>query len=303
MFNIAGKSVFIAETSENMRSYKQNIIKELQHLGCNIKLLSYPHPNIDAYQKTINSCDVAIHILSDDDKIFGNDEIGFEEKQIEYSIQHLLSKKLASSNSNFEIIGWHPKINTKAIYEEEKVSIHIQNIQQHDELELLRTTFEEFKNYLFKKNNLKSHEFDEVEKSNDSKGVLSIYFIYDLKDIESAEKYTSYFKNYGFKVYNPMFTTDILKVRQQHNNYLKKCDITIIFSSGTNVNWVNMKIMDVLKSPGLGRKNTTLENAVFMLSEMQNKIPLLNRGFEFIEYKNNTSTDLIEQFLKKASKN
>jgi len=303
MSDIAGKSVFIAETSENMRGYKQNIIKELQHLGCNIKLHDYPLQNFETYQKTIDNCEIAIHILSDEDKILENDKIGFEERQIEYSIQHLLSKKLTSSNSNFEIIGWHPKLNTKAIYEEEKISNHIQNIQKHDELELLRTTFEEFKNYLLKKNNPISHEFDELEPPNESNGLPSIYLIYDLKDIESAEKYISHFKNCGFKVYNPLFTTDILKVRQQHNNYLKKCDIAIIFSSGTNVNWVNMKIMDVLKSSGLGRKNTILGNAVFMPLEMQNKISLLNRGFEFIEYQNNTSTDLIEQFLKKVSKN
>jgi len=301
MSYLSGKSVFVAETSENMRSYKQNIIKELEHQGCEINTFFNPSQSFDTYAEKIKNCDVAIHILSNVDEISENEDIGFEEIQVNFSIQHYNNLKLSAnpSETKFKIFAWHPKLNAHNIYEEENVAPQIQNIQNRAEVELLRTPFEEFKNYLFKKIDPSHEEQREKELINEKAKGLSIYLIYDIKDIEAAEEYIGYIQKLGLKVYSPIFSTNVIEVRQQHNICLKKCDINIIFSTADNINWANMKIMDILKSLGLGRKNPILGNAVIMPLEAQNKIPLLSRGFEFIAYENNSSNIQIAQFLKK----
>lgn len=304
MFDIAEKSVFVAETSMTMRSYKQNITKELEHLGCNVISPSNPIQNIDEYSEFIGQCDIAIHIFSNKDEILDSEGTGIEENQINYSISHYSNKELSSKSSElqFNIIAWHPKSKNRNIYDEENISAHILRIQKLDEIELLRTTFEEFKSHLFKKNDSKSSGLEEIKSFEKNKNNLSVYFIYDLKDNDIAKEVTKEIEKKGFVIYSPLFTTDVIKVRQQHNFCLKNCDIAIIFSSNPNINWVNMKLMDVLKSPGLGRENPILGNAVVIPLEMRNKIPLLNRGFEFIAFENNTLTYPIEQFLKKVLK-
>ena len=92
-----------------------------------------------------------------------------------------------------------------------------------------------------------------------------------------------------------------MDIRQTHKSFLKKFDIAIIFAKEASVNWVNMKIMDILKSPGLGREKRILGKAVFTSEEKGKKLMLIQRGFDFISFDNNSLKEQFARYLKKIN--
>ena len=182
--------------------------------------------------------------------------------------------------TNFVVYAWHPKSSTENIYNEERVPSHIMNIQQLEEVDFLRSNFEDFKYYLLKKieeDNLEVEDRFYIKGSDN----LSIYFLFDAIDKEEAEQYIDYLEKRGFTVFSPLFESDIMAVRQMHSSCLKKFDMAIIFAKDANINWVNMKIMDILKSPGLGREKRILGKAVIAAEQNLKLLNLSGRGFDY----------------------
>ncbi len=296
----SGKVIFIADVSKGMQTYKENLVKELEHFGCTVKYNTFQNHGSDNNFDIIGQCDIAIHILSDKDQMLDSSGKGMEESQIHLSVQHFLSQKLlsASSENGFRIYAWHPKSSLESIYEEEKVSTHLKKIQQLDEVDLLRTNYEEFKYYLLKKieNPVVEVADESFIKGNDN---YSIYFIHDIADSEAAKHYVEYLGKRGFAVLTPVFDSDIMAVRQMHNTYLKKFDIAIIFAIDAGINWINMKIMDILKSPGLGREKPILGKAVFLQENKDIMLQLKGKGFDFCPIDTSFNNVPIDDFLSK----
>jgi hypothetical protein len=66
----------------------------------------------------------------------------------------------------------------------------------------------------------------------------------------------------------------------------------------SGMNWVNMKIMDILKSPGLGREKMIAGKAVVLPVQKINSLPQFCRGFEIIPIDNDSPNEQLEGFLK-----
>ena len=302
MSNVSGKTVYFAEVSETMRSYKENLVKELEHYGCIIKEVPDARQDIENAREIIEKCEISIHILSDNDQIIQSADRGLEEQQVIYSVQHYLSQKLLSEavENRLKIFAWHPKSSSNNMFEEERIPNHLQRIQQYDEVELLRTNFERFKHHLLNKIEADTTEtVDEFYIKGDNN--VCIYFQYDNIDKEKALEYIDYLRKRGFTVFTPIFDGDIIEIRKMHNSFLKKFDIAVIFAIEASVNWVNMKIMDILKSPGLGREKKIMGKAVFTSEQKGKELTLIQGGFDFIPLDQNSLKDQIGGFLKKIN--
>lgn len=300
MPGISGKKIFIADVSGEMTTYQENLSKELQNYDCVIRSSPDANENPDKIRSIIEDCDIAIHILSDHDEENVADHKGVEETQIQISVQHYLSQKLISDTSDnlFEIYAWYPKSNSVSIYVEERIPNHIKKIQQLDEVELIQTNYEDFKYYLLKKIEVEQvNDVDEYYiKGSDS---LSIYFLYDAVDKENAVDYIEYLKKRGFILFTPDFEGDIMSVRQMHNNCLKKYDIAIIFTENSSINWVSMKIMDIMKSPGLGREKPIRGKAILVRDEKELLLPMTKRSFDIFTIGEYSAKEQIDQLLQK----
>ncbi len=295
-----GKNVFVASVSPEMSRFRDNLIVELQNngfvAGPNLDLLD----DMGSMSEILGEYDIAIHILSDNETMHKPSGKGIEEQQILYSVQHFISRKLFSDAENemFKIFAWHPKSRNETIFEEEHLSPHLRKIQQLEEVELLRTSYEDFKYYLFK-NLDKSIPVGIEEQYIKGDHNQSIYFLFDMPDSLEAGTYIDHLKKRGYVVYTPQFEGDLIENRQLHTNYLKKFDLAVIFANSASVNWVNMKIMDILKAPGLGREKEIAGKAVFMPAQKVKMCPLVQQGFEVIEYRVDQAEDQIDGFLNK----
>lgn len=300
MTSKSGKNIFIASVSPEMSRYKENLITELQNNGFVVGPKEDDFGDTDNMLELLEQYDIAIHILSDNETIHTPASSRGEEQQILSSVQHYIGRKLFSDSAEelFKIFAWHPKSRNETIFEEERLSPHLRKIQQMEEVELLRTSYEDFKYHLIKSlEQSNPGSTDELFIKGDNN--QSIYFLFDAPDSKEAATYIDYLKRRGYIVYMPQFEGDLIDIRQMHNTYLKKFDLAIIFANSASTNWVNMKIMDILKSPGLGREKEIAGKAVFMPLQKAKMCPLVQRGFEVIEYNEDDSEDQIDAFLSK----
>lgn len=303
MSNIGNKTVCFAEVPETMRSFKENLVKELEQYGWIIKELSYEKQPGEKSLEILEQCKLAIHILSDKDESSNSQETTLEEQQINQSVQYLKSKKLLTETTDpeFKIFVWRPKSSAESIFEEEIIPEYLHRIQQLDEIEFLRTNFEDFKYYLLSQMEADAGRIkDEIQR--EENGNLNIYFLYNMADEELATKYIEYLKKNKYSVCTPGFGVDLIETRQKHHSCLMKMDVAFIFAEAASVNWVNMKIMDILKSPGLGKENKILGKAVISSTQNENGSSLMLRGFDFFLHDQNSINRNILNFLKTKQK-
>ncbi len=294
----SGKRIFIAEVAEQMQEHKANLIRELEYSGCEVHLVSSGELIDEKYFDLIEHCDFAVHLLSEDDRQEGGLKKGLEEQQIEFSLQHLRRLEIleGSTESHFKILAWFPRHFSQGYTETESLSPHLERIQQHEGIEFLQTNFEEFKQYLLQKIHEEERGADDFFIKGDED--QSIYFIYDKTDRELAERFILYIRRRGFRVLKPLFKGDVIAVRQAHQNFLKQFDIALIFAVNASATWANMKIMDIMKAPGLGRQKDILKKGIITTEEKKLSIPLIRHGFEFIPYDQEKLKELIDDFLK-----
>ena len=60
----------------------------------------------------------------------------------------------------------------------------------------------------------------------------------------------------------PDFSDNLLNRRNSHLQKLKVFDLGIIFKGKVNDNWIRVKLLDLLKAPGLGRRKPILGKAI-----------------------------------------
>ena len=105
--------------------------------------------------------------------------------------------------------------------------------------------------------------FDTFEKqSHEDGGGDSVYVLHDVVDSEAVKPLFEMVTRAGLKTLHPDFSRDLLSLRQQHIDHLRKFDVAIIFQGTMNDQWVRMKVLDLLKAPGFGRKKPVRAKAV-----------------------------------------
>ena len=299
MADTPNRTVFVAQVSEPMQKYRENLVKELEHSGCTVMHATPSEISTEEVREILNGCDAAVHILSNQDFQPNASGKGMEELQVNYSVQNFLNHKVLSdpTQNGFKIYAWHLKSNSENIFVEEQLPRHITKVQQLEEVEFLRTNFEQFKYYLL------NHIGQEVGSEQQSDFYIrgndetNIYFIHDAVDIKPAKKYIDELKKRGYSVLVPDFGEDIIATRKQHLDALKTFDIAIIYSAESSENWATMKVMDVLKSPGMGRQRTLLAKALIMAEEDAQKLPAMVKDFEFISTQNGDAKSHIDDLF------
>jgi hypothetical protein len=82
----------------------------------------------------------------------------------------------------------------------------------------------------------------------------SVYLIYPPNDEESAAPIEDYLFDKGLEVIAPEVEGTESQIAEAHRQNLNYCDAVIIYFGSANRSWVNMKLLNVLQSPGHGRK-------------------------------------------------
>lgn len=277
---VAKGTIYLAETSIELVAEREMIRRELLRNGFvvlpNETLPETLHELELSIKKDLAKSDISVHIIGHH---YGTPVSGSDKSLID--LQNLYASQYSATNSAvdhngrpaFKRIIWLNEGNNPLEKQQEQF---IRNLKRDAEAlreaEVLQTSFEEFKLTIVKH---LLNGFIQTKKIKNINGEIKtyadhktngkkIYLIYDLIDKEESMVVIQYLQDSGFEVLTPKFEANLISNKNTHINNLLTADASIIFSSKSNLNWLKIKYLDVLKAPGLGKAKAFQAKAIYL---------------------------------------
>ncbi len=272
---VKSKCIYLSESSLDLIIERNIIRRELRNMGYTVlPNMAFPHNQKELeinIKSELNQSILAIHLFGND---FGDELEGSEDSVM--SLQNRFSNEKSmfiasgaeSNDKDFSRVLW---LAPNLVYQSEKQKIFVDNLRQNaDNLEgaeLLEVPLEDLKvavrRILTEKNTVVPQYNSDAQKS--------IYLIYDKADEGKIDQITTYCQNANLEILRPIFEGNLLDIRRNHINNLVQGDIALIFSHDTTPEWTKMKLLDLLKSHGFGRKKEWKSR--FLLTETPPILP------------------------------
>jgi len=297
------KSIFLAETSHDLVIQRNIIRRELQRHGYKV-LPDHTLPNnIDELEKIVTDelgeCSMSIHLIGNS---YGEIPKGSDQSVVDIQNKFATDRGAKSkSGDTFSRLIWISP-NIKQTSERQKTFIENlkRDMSSMEGAEILQTPLEDFKNIVREEliDVNADQKFNIGQVASDNGKEKKVYMVYDPIDQNEVNPIIKFVENAGYKVIHPEFTGELLDLRQHHFENLVNFDLGIIFYGKVNLQWVRMKLLDLLKAPGFGRNKPVLGRAI--VTGQGNKLDIEQFGdyeVEIIEGGEKPPLDSIKEFL------
>ena len=258
------KSIYLATTGNDLSVQRNVIRRELQRHGFKVLPDHSLSNNLDDLTRDIteslNKSIFSIHLLGSS---YGDIPEGSDRSVVDLQ-NRIASQTTTSAGNKLQRLIWIKPDQSKS---SERQRAFLDNLQRDistlEGAEVLQTPLEDFKNIMreeiFVNENFgttNGHSFH-VDKTKQN-----VYLIYDKVDKAGVTPVIKNLVKEGFNVIEPDFEGDLLEIRKGHLEKLKQFDLAIVYQGEVNINWVRMKLLDLLKAPGLGRTKPIVGKAV-----------------------------------------
>ncbi|HNP19042.1 MAG TPA: DUF4062 domain-containing protein [Fulvivirga sp.] len=297
------RCIFLAETGHDL-SIQRNIIKrELQRHGYKVLPDRTLPQDVEELKKEVESelekCSLSIHLIGSS---YGDIPTGSEKSVVDIQNQIASQRSInLKDKTKFARLIW---ISNQLTQASEKQISFIENIKRDlassEGTEILQTALEDFKNII-------REELIEVgiDKRLGKGQVLSengkptVYLLHDKIDSKQVKPLKEQIEKAGFTVLVPTFEGELLDLRRDHINNLRSFDAAVIFQGEVNNQWVRMKLLDLLKAPGFGRRKTIKGKAIISNKKDQLDITAYkNYNVTLISGDSKATTDSLNGFLE-----
>lgn len=293
------KSIYLAETGHDL-SVQRNIIKrELQRHGYIVlPKNTLPTKLNDVEQeikRDLEECSLSIHLIG---SAYGEIPEGTDRSIVD--IQNKISAETAlqkkQNKQEFSRLIWIAQ-NLKNASDKQRSFIDAikRDTEVQEGAEILQNPLEDFKN-IMREELLESQE----RRVTDESGGKSIYLVHDKIDDSEVRPFREAIEKSGFKVLSPAFEGELLDVRKQHIDNLRNFDGAIIFKGKVNDQWVRMKVLDLLKAPGFGRKKP-IQGKAIVAAGATNLDNFKNQNMTLITGDTNRSLETLKNFLQEIT--
>ncbi len=297
-----GRAVYLAEVTSDLKAERDRIRRELLERGHTV-LPDRPLPlEADEAGRLIGDslakAHLAVHLIG---SRYGVVPEGGDISLLE--MQSRLSSQQGERNGLQRLV-W---IHSDSQPDSDRHSEFIRSIQDGSEgmatTELLTGQIEEVKNLAVKRLRPddqqaggKLHPLGQTQED----GETRIYLICDQQDEEAVEPLEDYLFDQGYEVKTPQFDGDENAFVQAHQDNLRFCDGVLIYFGRASGQWVDMKLMDLLKAPGYGRTKPLIAKAVYVgPPENRRKTRFRTRTADVIQGGNSINPDDLKPFLEK----
>ncbi|MBC8112262.1 MAG: DUF4062 domain-containing protein [Verrucomicrobia bacterium] len=309
-----GKHIYLAETSNDLILQRNIIKRELQKYGYKI----LPDRNLPSnmlemesiIKKDLENCQMSIHLIGNTygDVPKGSD-ISVLEIQNKFAAERShLSAFLQKTNDDpaFSRLIWlTPDLNAINDKQYNFIENLKKDIESEDTAEMVQTPIEDFKSIIRRQliEDVHTHDRNIKFKADQSRRQINgqVYFIYDKVDRNAVEPILEYIKNKEFDVSTPLFEGNLLDIQKQHIENLKMFDIAIVYQGFVSEQWVKMKILDLLKAPGYGRKKPIFAKALIAGRGAKNYDFAESFDVEIIDNTLDFSSDDLDLVLSQAT--
>ena len=289
---ITKKKIYLAETSYDLQTYRDNLARELQEGGFMI-LPDKNIPNvIDKYsagvERFLDQSILSVHLISttnyaaqpegtDKSTVILQNEIAAQKSE-HNNLSRLIWIPPAAVNAstNQRMIGQQ-----KAFVDELKTNAEFQK-----GADILEGPLEELKQAIF--DTVKRLEAEEKarqdavkeleEKTKKLAAALPstvpagfknkeprlIYLVCDQRDLDNTRPIEDMLMESGNEILLPLFDGDQAQLRQAHLDNLKICDAVIIYYGAGNYRWVGSMKSDLMRLPAMGRPKPLIGKAIYI---------------------------------------
>jgi len=292
-------NIFVAETSIDQKQNRDILIRELEHSGYKVLPDKKLSEDLDEFSQQVHEymvrCFLSVHIIGNEyAPLFKPIEVSGVEVQndIFHEVAH------DKQNSIFRLVWIAPDLKPKS----EKQKKYIENFKRNIELlqhtEIIQAPIEVFKSIINKKiydlQNEKTLKKPEVIKEKNS-----VYILSDDKESDITAAVIKQFEESGIEVLSYNKTSN--KIDQVHFHYkgLIKSDAVVILYTQENIQWLNSKLSDIIKSPGFGKKNQFIVKSVLYFTK---NAPQIFLNMPDLDLKQSNLQDLlknIELYIEK----
>jgi hypothetical protein len=254
------KTIYLAETGHDL-SVQRNIIKrELQRHGY-IVLPNQTLPGTASelekmVRRDVEDSSLSIHLIG---SAYGEIPDGADRSIVDLQNRYAAEKSHKVGKDQFSRLIWiSPTLSNASERQKAFIDNIKRDVDAQEGAEILQTPLEDFKN-IVREELMDTHE----KKALDETGGKSIYLVHDRIDHQDVKPIIEAIEKSGYKVLMPDFEGELLSVRQKHIDNLRNFDAAIIYRGKVNEQWVRMKVLDLLKAPGFGRKKPIQGKAIF----------------------------------------
>ena len=294
------KSIFVAEVSDDQQKYRDTVMRELQYHGYNVlPQKALPNNRIDFEQTVkdnVSDSVLSIHILGEK---YGEKVSGETISKVE--LQNKLVNEINKKTGVERLIWVNPEL--KEFDEDQSIYLESlkKDIEELEGAELVQTPLEIFKTIIT--NKLSGEFAGRKNKVNTKKGTSkSIYLINGKEDTENVKGLQDWITSKGYELINSDFDGKRGDIVEMHRQKLVNCDGAIVYYAHSNLQWVKMKMQDLVKAPGFGRTKPMDFTAVY--STLKEELPKNSFLANFISIKQeggNVNEDGLKEVTVKLS--
>jgi hypothetical protein len=276
--------IYLGLTNPDQQESRDDIRRELQQIGYRIlPVTNMPSSEEEFKQVLIKYLDISDSIIQLMSTQYGDVPKGFK-----YSITDLQNRVINEYKAND--VSLQPKyfiwMPANKIINDQRQSLHLKRVK-HEEAgnhtEIIETPLESFKTILV--NRLKTYtESRRVDYGN----IFQVYLITEEIPSGEVDKLYTTLSSSGLKVLTLDYSEQV-GIYARHLQKLRDCDSVIVYQQENNQFWLDSKIRDLIKSPGIGRLKPFKK--VVIVCKSQPNAQLLSMIKTRLEVINNTKQD------------
>lgn len=252
--SIAGMTIFLAETTSDLREQREAIKRDLQQHGY-IVLPAYSLPMVESELKSVLRGDLArsqmsIHLVG---KSYSFVPEASAQSLLE--IQNDLAIERGDQGGFSRLLWIPPGLQVsderqRRVVEQLRMDPRIQK-----NADLMETSLEDFRTVIQERlRQVTAPPTAAPSKPAASfKALVQLYLIHDQRDTEVASPWADFLFEKEFEVIRPVFEGDEAEVREYHEENLRSCDAALILYGTASECWLRRKLRELQKSAGYGR--------------------------------------------------
>ncbi|MGK0185552.1 MAG: class 3 adenylate cyclase [Verrucomicrobiales bacterium] len=264
----AKRTVYLAETTSDLQDKRDQVRREFLERGYRV-LPEHPLPReVNALHEQIQAAmaesDLVLHLLG---TRYGRIPEGSEQ-----SIAEIQCRTEPETKRVIPRIIW---ASTNDEFEDEQQKAFVRQVEQGEmgyrEVEFLRGSIEQLKRLAIKtlgKESVVAVSRPPKQESDAEpvafEGEKVVYIVCEEADEEAVEPLEDFLYEQGFEVKVPPFDGDPAAFTSVHQQQLTLADAVLVYYGSASAQWAEMKLMDVKKAPGLGRRQPFLAQGVYI---------------------------------------
>lgn len=256
------RTVFLAETSDDLREERQLIRRELIQRGLRV-LPERPLPSSAADARTqvreqLSRCQLSIHPVGGR---YGEVPTGGDESLV--ALQAELAVERSSAGGFSRLIWMPPGLRIEDTRQEQLVERLASDPRPGTSSDFLVTSLEKLRVAITR--SLEEPRTDEPPADNDHRhDHCQVFLICDQREVDKCRPLLGQIEDRGFDVLLPSFEGDEGDVRRDHERKLVLSDAVLIHWGEASEAWLQGMLLEVRKSLGLGRRKPYPETAIYL---------------------------------------